>query len=81
MAYRISLISRLTGSVFPKGHDQGKWWLITDLSFPHGHSVNDGIYPSLCSLTYSTVDEVTGLVMRLGCGALLAKAISNRQIT
>ena len=59
--------------VIPKGHDQGKWRLITDLSFPPGHSVNDGIDPTLCSLSYSTVDEVAGLVARLGPGALLAK--------
>ena len=59
--------------VIPKGHDQEKWRLITDLSFPPGHSVNDGIDPTLCSLSYSTVDEVAGLVARLGPGALLAK--------
>ena len=59
--------------VIPKDHDQGKWRLITDLSFPPGHSVNDGIDPTLCSLSYSTVDEVAGLVARLGPGALLAK--------
>ena len=59
--------------VIPKGHDTGRWCLITDLSFPWGHSVNDGIDPSLCSLSYSTVDEVADLVARLGAGALLAK--------
>ena len=59
--------------VIPKGHDTGRWRLITDLSFPWGHSVNDGIDPSLCSLSYSTVDEVADLVARLGAGALLAK--------
>ena len=59
--------------VIPKGHNQGKWRLITDLSFPRDHSVNDGIEPTLCSLTYSTVDEVASLVADLGHGALLAK--------
>ena len=59
--------------VIPKGHDQGKWRLITDLSFPPRHSVNDGIDPTLCSLLYSTVDEVAGLVARFGPGSLLAK--------
>ena len=29
--------------VIPKGHNTGKWRLITDLSFPPDHSVNDGI--------------------------------------
>ena len=58
--------------VIPKGHTQGKWRLITDLSYPSGHSVN-GIDPTLCSLSYSTVDEVAVLIAKLGCGALLAK--------
>ncbi len=57
----------------PKGHNTGKWRLVTDLSFPDGHSVNDGIDRDLCSLTYSTVDEVADLVARLGQGTLLAK--------
>ena len=59
--------------VIPKGHNTGKWRLITDLSFPEGASVNDGIDPSLCSLTYSSVEEVADEVARLGAGALLAK--------
>ena len=29
--------------VIPKGHNTGKWLLITDLSYPPGLSVNDGI--------------------------------------
>ena len=44
--------------VVSKGHNAGKWRIITDLSFPHGQSVNDGIDPSFCSLCYTTVDEV-----------------------
>lgn len=59
--------------VIPKGHNTGKWRLITDLSHPAGHSVNDGIHPDLCSLRYSTVDDIAGIVAQLGCGALLAK--------
>ena len=59
--------------VIPKGHTTGKWRLITDLSFPRGHSVNDGIDPTLCSLTYSTVDDVADLIATLGQGTLLAK--------
>ena len=59
--------------VIPKGHNRGRWRLITDLSFPREHSVNDGIDLALCSLSYSTVDEVASLVARLGPGALLAK--------
>ena len=44
--------------VIPKGHNTGKWRLITYLSFPHGRSVNDGIDLDLCSLSYTTVDTV-----------------------
>eukprot|EP00731_Ephydatia_muelleri_P000792 Em0001g792a len=39
--------------VIPKEHGTGKWRLITDLSYPPGSSVNDGIDPSLCSLRYN----------------------------
>ena len=42
--------------VVPKGHTLGKWRMITDLSFPDGTSVNDGIDPQLCSHQYTTVD-------------------------
>ena len=57
---------------FAKGQT-GKWRLITDLSFPHGLSVNDGIEPEYCSMSYVMVDEVATLVSELGEGALLAK--------
>lgn len=57
----------------PKGHDSGKFRLITDLSFPHGASTNDGIDPDLVSLSYISVDEVATIVQELGRGALLAK--------
>ena len=59
--------------VIPKGHQPGKWRLITNLSFPPGRSVNDGIDPVLCSLSYTTVDRVAEIVVQLGAGALLAK--------
>ena len=59
--------------VIPKGHTPGQWRLITDLSFPEGTSVNDGINPDLCSLQYITVDEVARAALVLGPGALLAK--------
>ena len=49
-------INRL--GVIPKGHRSGKWWLITDLSYPPRYSVNDGILPELCSLTYTSVERV-----------------------
>ena len=50
-----------------------KFRLITDLSFPPGQSINDGIDPGLCSLVYTTVDKVASQAAALGRGALLAK--------
>ena len=57
----------------PKGHTPGKWRIITDLSFPAKRSVNDGIDPALCSLSYVSVDQVTEVAAKLGRGAILAK--------
>ena len=59
--------------VIPKKHQAGKWRLITDLSFPEGGSVNDAIDSALCSLSYTSVDQVANAAMQLGKGALLAK--------
>ena len=59
--------------VITKGHNTGKWCLITDLSYPHGQSVNDSIDSSLCSPIYSMVDEVAEIVVKWGRGALLSK--------
>ena len=59
--------------VIPKGHTPGKWRLITDLSHPEERSVNDGIQPQLCSLSYTSVEAVAVAAQRLGRGALLAK--------
>ena len=51
----------------------GKWRLITDLSFPEGSSINDGIDANACSLTYITVQEVAHRAITMGKGSLLAK--------
>lgn len=59
--------------MIPKGRNTGKWRLITILSYPPGYSVNDGIDPTLCSLTYTTVEEITQLITQFHPGALLAK--------
>ena len=59
--------------VIPKGHNTGKWRLITDLSHPPSRSVNDGIDPALCSLTYSSVEQVAEVAASYSPGALLAK--------
>ena len=60
--------------VILKGHVPGKWRMITDLSSPHGASVNDAIHSDLCSLEYITVDCVARRACEMGLGALLAKA-------
>lgn len=59
--------------VIPKGHNTGKWRLITNLSHPEGASVNAGIDPDLCSLTYTTVDMIAEQITLLGKGTLQAK--------
>ena len=59
--------------VVPKGHAPGKWRLITDLSFPEGASVNDGIDSELCSLQYTSVERVARVAQQWGPHALLAK--------
>ena len=57
----------------PKAHQPGKWRLIVDLSFPPGHSVNEGISPELASMTYAKVDEAVEIIRQLGVGTQLAK--------
>ena len=58
--------------VIPKT-DPGKWRLILDLSSPDGASVNDGIDPERCSLTYMKVDDAARAIERMGRGAKMAK--------
>ena len=52
--------------VVPKGHYPGRIRPITDLSFPEGASVNDGISSELCSLRYTSVEEVAVMARCLG---------------
>ena len=59
--------------VIPKKHQPGKWRLIVNLSSPKGASTNDFISPSLCSLSYASVDDAAAYVFQAGRGALLAK--------
>ena len=54
-------------------HSLGKWRLILDLSNPSGTSVNNGIDPELCSLSYISVDDVARVVAFLGRGTMLGK--------
>ena len=60
--------------VIPKNCQPRKWCLIVDLSHPRGHSVNDGIPSPLCSLSYISVDDAVQNIIKIGRGALLAKA-------
>ena len=49
--------------VIPKS-TPGKWRLILDLSSPEGQSVNDGIDPELCSLSYVSVDDAAQAIAK-----------------
>ena len=51
--------------VIPKHHQPGKWWLIVDLSYPKWGSVNAGIDPNLCSLTYKSLDDAVRTALQL----------------
>ena len=57
--------------VIPK--KDGGWRLILDLSFPFGHSVNDGINKDEFTLTYSKVSDAISLIIKAGRGALMGK--------
>ena len=59
--------------MIPKGHQPNKWRLIVDLSFPKGHSINDGIPKHLCSLKYILIDNAIQKILSQGRGAMLAK--------
>ena len=59
--------------IIPKPNQPGKFRLIVDLSAPMGHSVNDGISPTLCSLKYLMVDQAARAVAECGQGTLMAK--------
>ena len=59
--------------IIPKPHQPGKWRLIVDLSFPEGHSVNNGISPALCSIKYSSVDDAVSIIQKYGPHTQMAK--------
>ena len=58
--------------VIPKSGQSGKWHLIVDLSHPSGESINDGVDPALCSLSYLSVDAAR-MIADSGKGTVLAK--------
>ena len=68
-----SLVHISRFGAIPKKHQPGKWRLIVDLLFPQEHSVNDYIDPSLCSLSYPSVEDAAAFLFKAGRGALLAK--------
>ena len=59
--------------VIPKLHQPGKWWLIVDLMYQKGRSINDGILKELCSIVYITIDDAIKKIKDLVLGSLLAK--------
>ena len=59
--------------IIHKPNQPGKRRLIVNLSSLEGHSVNDQIPSHICSLSYSSVNQATQLLCKLGSGALLAK--------
>ena len=59
--------------VIPKSHRRNKWHLITDLSRPLEASINDGIPPVLCSLSYVTIDNAILSILQSRRGTMLAK--------
>ena len=54
-------------------HFPGQWTLIVDLSYPEGHSVNDRIDESWCSLSCKAVDTTARVIAQKGKGIQLAK--------
>ncbi len=59
--------------VIPKPHQPVKYRLILDLSRPKGSSVNDGIEPEVCSLSYASVDQAVRIIMLKGKQTQMAK--------
>ena len=57
--------------VIPKS--DGKFRMITDLSFPSGESVNDGISKENSTVSYTGLTEAIAKILSLGEGCLLAK--------
>ena len=51
------------------------WKVVIDhrSAFPKGATVNDGISPRLCLLSYASVDDAVRMVQQFGHGSMLAK--------
>ena len=50
-----------------------KWRIINDLSWPAGHSINDGIPKELFSCNYDSLDHAISHLKLHGQGALMSK--------
>ena len=59
--------------VIPKARQPGRWRLIVGLSSHRAASVNDGIAPNLCSISYVSIDVAARKICELGTGAVMAK--------
>ena len=57
----------------PKKNKPAKWRLIVDLSSLSGHSINDGILPERSSLSYTSVDHLTSMILLVGQGFFMIK--------
>ena len=60
--------------IIPKKNKPNKWRLIVDLSSPEGPSINDGIDQECSSLSYTSIDHLSTLVVSEGRGSYMVKA-------
>ena len=60
--------------IIPKKNKPNKWRLIVDLSSPEGPSINDGIDQECSSLSYTSIDHHSTLVVSEGRGSFMVKA-------
>jgi len=61
------------GAIPKKRSNPVKWRIIHDLSWPVGHSNNDGIPKDLFSCTYDTLDTAIAYLKSFVQGALMSK--------
>ena len=54
--------------------EAGAFWLIHDLSFPKGDSINVGITRECCSVAYEDFDYFVSMLAQVGQGCYIAKA-------
>ena len=76
------IMGPLPGPPFPNTHispigiipkASGGWRMITHLSYPSSLSINDFIDPDLCSVKYTSFDQVIEMISLLEAGAELGK--------